>query len=113
MILLIIALFIAFFIQPFWWWILVLPFFYGLLSNKTPFRAMSVGMISCGIVWGSMALYHYLTDAKIVVSRIAAMMGIDNSVVLLLYTILIALLCGGIAALAGRNLRLFLNSGNS
>jgi energy-coupling factor transporter transmembrane protein EcfT len=113
MILLIILLFIAFLLQPFWWWILVLPFLYGLVSNKTPLKAMSIGMISCSIVWGAMALYHYFTDAKIVVGRIAAMMEFEGTLVLVVYTILIALLCGGAAALAGRNLRLFLNSGNT
>ena len=86
---------------PFWWWILLVPFVYGVAFAATGWKGFRTGMLSGGLLWFFTGLYHLLTKSDIIAQRMAAMMKVNSPWFLLLITAFIAALCGGFAGGTG------------
>jgi hypothetical protein len=90
---------------PYWWWVMVVPLGIGLAYPMSAWQAFRMGAFGAGAVWlisGGMLL---LTTSKIIATRIAAMMNVGSEWVVLLATVALAMVCGGVAGLAGQALR--------
>jgi hypothetical protein len=88
-------------IIPFWWWVMVVPFVFGVLRARSGRDAFLLGVLSGGILWLIASTYLYLTSSHIVAGRVAIMMGLGSSPLLLVLTSLIAATSSGIAASTG------------
>lgn len=90
-----------------WIWLAAVPLAFGLASGASVLRAAGRGAIAGGTAWMGVALYYYLTSAKIIAGRMAAMFGIGvgGGWLLVLLTGLLGALVAGLAAFAGASLR--------
>jgi hypothetical protein len=88
-------------IVPFWWWVMVVPFFFGVLRARSGHDAFLLGALSGGVLWMAASLFLYLTGSRIIAGRVAAMMGLGFSPLLIILTALIAAISSGIAASSG------------
>lgn len=88
-------------IMPFWWWVMVVPFVFGLLRGRSGRDAFLFGALSGGVLWMAASIFLYLTGSRIIAGRIAAMMGLGFSPLLIILTALIAAISSGIAATSG------------
>lgn len=86
---------------PYWWWILLVPFVYGVAFAATGWKGFRTGMLSSGLLWFFTGLYHLLTKSDIIAQRMAVMMKVNSPWILLLITAFIAALCGGFAGITG------------
>lgn len=91
---------------PFWWWIMLVPFLFGLTKGRSAGESLKVGAVSAGLLWGAAGLYYWMTAGSRVSNRVSAMMGVEaNGAWLLIVTALVALLAAGSAALCGYYLK--------
>lgn len=94
-------MFILHILTPFWWWILVIPFFYGLIFSRSGFRAFLSGMLSAGFLWLLASLHLYLTNSQAIVARISEMIGVHIPLLLLIAATGIGMACGGFSGSSG------------
>jgi hypothetical protein len=89
---------------PFWWWIAVVPFFYGALIAKSGKTALLKGLASAAFLWLAGSLYFYIAGSRLIASRMASMLGLGPSWLMVVVAGTLAAVIGGLAALAGRGL---------
>lgn len=92
-------------VTPLWWWIMVVPFVFGVVRAKSGRYALLLGVFSGGILWFASSTYYYLAGSQIIARRVAAMMGLGSPVLLIIVTTILAVITGGIAASAGYSIR--------
>lgn len=102
-----IAMIVAQLITPYWWWIMIVPFFYGLVMERNGWRAFAVGMISAGSLWLVASLYFWVFGGGIIAEKITKMAGLSTPWLLVAASTVIGLVVGGISAATGY----FLKSG--
>ncbi len=88
-------------ITPYWWWILVVPFLYGLIRSRSALRAFATGVSSAGLLWFISTLYLYLTKSGIVTHKVAAMMNLSSPFLMVVISTAIAMVGGGLACCTG------------
>ncbi len=87
---------------PFWWWIMTVPFLFGLIKSRSARESLKVGTASAGMLWFFMGLYQWATASQQASDRVLAMMGAGaNGAWLLIATTLLALLAAAISGLSG------------
>jgi len=91
-------------LTPYWWWIIPLPFLYGVWRPTSGFRAFLAGGLSCSLVWLAPTLY-YARFADELLPRIVELSQASSPQLLFVGAVLIALICGGTACAAGFYLR--------
>ncbi|MGH7494550.1 MAG: hypothetical protein ACREOO_19425 [bacterium] len=92
-------------VTPYWWWIVVVPFLYGMFKAHSAREGMKIGVISAAALWFLISGYQWLDGSAGVSQRVIAMMGRESSVILVLATTLVAMLVSGSAAYSGYYLR--------
>jgi hypothetical protein len=92
-------------VTPYWWWIMVVPFGIGLAYPMSAWQAVRAGAFSSGGVWFVSAGILLLTNSQIIASRIALMMNLGSGWMVLLVTVGVAALVGGVSGSAGQALR--------
>ena len=92
-------------LTPFWWWIAVVPFLYGLVFARKSGRALSGGLLIGAIVWGGGGLYFFLTSGRLIAGRIAAMFGLGAGWLMVLVTGALGALVAALAAFSGHLIR--------
>jgi hypothetical protein len=100
-----VAMVVAQLVTPYWWWIMLVPFFYGLVMERSGWRALAVGMISAGFLWLVASLYYWAFGGGIIAERITNMAGLSTPLLLVAASTVVALVVGGISAAAGYFLR--------
>ncbi len=90
---------------PFWWWIMVVPFGYGLWKSRSAWESARVGMISAGALWLVMSLYQYATGGEQIAARVGGMLGMPNGALMIALTTALAVLAAGVSANCGFTLR--------
>ena len=88
-------------ITPFWWWVLVVPFVFALLRGRSGRDVFLIGVLSGGVLWMAASTVLYVTGSQIIAGRVAIMMGLGSSPLLIALTTLIAAGSSGIAASTG------------
>jgi hypothetical protein len=90
---------------PFWWWVMAVPFFYGLGFGRSARRSFGAGAVSAGLLWLGAAAYFHLTGSALIARRLALMMKLGSSWLMVVAAGLLAALAAGIAGLAGYSVR--------
>lgn len=86
---------------PFWWWIMVVPFVYGLWKSRSAWEGARVGMISAGALWLFMSLWQWLNGGQQLVLRMSGMLGLSSGVMMVLITTAVAAIAAGVAGASG------------
>jgi hypothetical protein len=100
-------------LTPFWWWILVVPFFNGLFRSRSGFRAFLAGVLSAGLLWFLASLHLYLSHSQIIAIRVNQMFATSTPLMLVIITTLIGMACGGFAGSSGYFLKALWTKGSS
>lgn len=90
---------------PFWWWVMAVPFLYGLGFGRSAWRSFRTGALSAGLLWLGASAYFYLTGSALIARRMALMMKLDSSWLMVAVAGLLAGLAAGFAGLAGYSIR--------
>jgi len=98
-----IVLLILHLLTPFWWWVMAVPFLYGLLFGRSAQRSFWTGGLAAGLLWLGAATYFHLTGSALIARRIAMMMNLGSSWLMVLAAGLLAAVAAGIAGLAGHS----------
>lgn len=93
------------FLLPFWWWIMAVPFVYGLISARSAGAHFFIGLLSAGLWWLAAGAYQLFTGGGMIAARVAQMLSAGSPYAALGLTVLFAMLAGGFAGAAGRSLR--------
>lgn len=90
---------------PFWWWIMLVPFLFGLLGAHSARHGARTGIFSAGLLWLLAGLFYWLTASQIITARVAKMLGerfeIESVVLVFVLTAMVAALAGGASAATG------------
>lgn len=92
-------------VTPIWWWIMLVPFLFGLIVTNRVGRAFWVGSISAGLAWFGASVFFWKSGGEIITGRVAQIFQLGVPELLILATGLIAFLAGGFAAAAGASIR--------
>jgi hypothetical protein len=100
-----IVLLVLHLVTPFWWWVMAVPFLYGLGFGRSAWRSFRTGALSAGLLWLAASAYFHLTSSALIARRVAMMMKLDSSWLMVAVAGLLAGLAAGIAGLAGFSIR--------
>ena len=105
---------ICFFGLPFtpWWMLWVVLGVCGWFAT-TPKEAMSMGAKVATLTWGIKIGSGFFTGGSILMQRVADMMGLGSSLLLILITLVLAVIMGGLSAVSGHQLKMLFLSPNS
>jgi hypothetical protein len=93
---------------PFWWWIMLVPFAYGVAAAGTARKTVGTGFAAAGLLWLGAGLYSFLTGSGRIARRMASLFGIGNPWLLILATGLVAGIAAAVSAYAGYAVRTLL-----
>jgi hypothetical protein len=88
-----------------WWSFAVCAFLVALAIHQKGWKAFLSGFLALAILWGGLALFYDLRNEQLLSTKIAALLSIGSSVLLILITALAGGLVAGFAALTGSYLR--------
>ena len=88
-------------LTPYWWWIMIVPFAYGLSVGRSGWKAARTGLLSAGLLWAGWSTYLYLTGSGKVAGRMAAVLGIGRSWLMILLTAFVAAAAAAVSGYAG------------
>lgn len=88
-------------VTPYWWWVMAVPFLYGLLAARSGWKATWTGGISAGLLWLGSSLIFYLEGSQIIAGRIANMLGVGRPWLMLILSPLLAAIAAGFSGYAG------------
>ena len=89
-----------------WWGMAVVALLVGACRAGSAWGAFVVGALGVGFWWLALPLYTHLASAGVLTARLAIMAKMPAPSLLLLFTVLIGGLLGGLAALAGYQSRM-------
>jgi len=90
---------------PYWFWIMVIPFMYEFFLGRSGWHGFIIGAASSGLLWLITSLFYFFTSADLIVPRIASMMAVNMSWLIVGIATLIAIVAGGAAGSCGFFLR--------
>ena len=95
--------FIAFGLQLFlpWWIVAIVAFGLAFGLARRPGQAFLAGFAGIGLGWLFMSLFFHIRNEGLLTAKVAALFTLPNSLLLILVTVLIGALIGGLFALAG------------
>jgi hypothetical protein len=88
-----------------WWSFAVCAFLVALAIHQKGWKAFLSAFLALAILWGGLALFYDFRNDHLLSSKIAALLSIGSSVLLLVMTALVGGLVAGFAALTGSFLR--------
>ena len=99
--------FICFFGLPFtpWWMLWVVLGICGWFAT-TPKEAMSIGAKGATLTWGVKIGSGFFTGGSILMQRVADMMGLGSSIVLVIATLVLVVFLGGLSTMSGYQLKM-------
>lgn len=88
-----------------WWSFAVCAFIVALAIHQKPWKAFLAGFLALAILWGLLAFLADAANGQVLSAKVAGVLSIGNSAILLLITALVGGLVAGFAALTGSYLR--------
>jgi hypothetical protein len=88
-----------------WWSFAICAFIVAVAVHQKAWKAFLAGFIALALLWFSIAAYHDFNNEHILSTKIAAVLSLGNSTLLLVVTALVGALVAGFAALTGSYLR--------
>ena len=89
------------FATPYWWWIMIVPFGYGLWQSRSAWQSARVGMCSAGALWLAMSLWQWFSGGERLAERASGMLGLSNGALLIALSIVTAVIAAGVAGAGG------------
>ncbi len=90
---------------PYWWWVMVVPLVFFMVWKRGPWKSLMLAGSGGGLVWLGYSVYTYLGGGQIIASRMADMMGIRPSWLLIIVTGLVGFIAAAVAGLSGYFIR--------
>ncbi|NCD71269.1 hypothetical protein [Mucilaginibacter agri] len=84
-----------------WWAAAIIAFVATFYAGRTPGQSFWSGFSAVALVWGIHALLKSVPNDHILASRVATMVHLPNWIYLLIVTMIIGGLLGGMSALSG------------
>jgi hypothetical protein len=85
-----------------WWMVAVAAFMGGLVFGKASGETFSKGMVAVAILWLFIVCYHHFSTEGILSNKIAQILPVGGNVgMLILVTVFIGGLVGGLGAMSG------------
>ena len=84
-----------------WWWVMAVPFLYGLTFAGSGWRAMRDGFLAAGLLWLGSAAFFYLAGSALIAKRMAGMFGLGPGWLMIIVTALVAGVAAAFAGYAG------------
>ena len=105
---------ICFFGLPFtpWWMFWIALGVCGWFVN-TYREAIGIGVAAVSICWGIKLGLGFFSGSSILMQRVADMMSLGSSLLLILVTLVLAVIMGGLSAVSGHQLKMLFLSPNS
>ncbi len=91
-------------------WIILLLCVYFATSYR---YAIRIGFTAATLTWGIKLGIGVFTGGSILMQRVADMMGLGSSLLLILVTLVLAVIMGGLSAVSGHQLKMLFLSHNS
>ena len=88
-------------LSPYWLWIMIVPFAYGISGARSGWKAARTGFLSAGLLWAGWSAYLYLTGSRKVAGRMAAVLGLGHSWLMILLTAIVAAVAAAVSGFAG------------
>jgi hypothetical protein len=88
-----------------WWSFSICAFIVALAVHQKAWKAFLAGFFALALLWGSIAAYKDFSNEHILSTKIAVVLSLGNSTLLLVVTALVGGLIAGFAALTGSYLR--------
>ncbi len=92
-------------LTPYWWWIIIVPFIYGLIKIQSASKGLLVSIISSGLSWLFYCLYYLLFGNNNIIKKVAIMMKLNTPLLIIIIIALITILATGIAEYCGYCMR--------
>ena len=92
-----------------WWTLWVVLGICGWFAT-TAKEALSTGVIVALLTWGIKIGIKFFTGGSILVQRVADMMGLGSSIGLIIATLVLIVLLGGISTISGYQLKILFRS---
>ncbi len=89
------------FATPYWWWIMIVPFGYGLWLSRSAWQSARVGMCSAGALWLAMSLWQWFSGGERLAERVSEMLGMSNDALMIALSTVTAALAAGVAGACG------------
>jgi hypothetical protein len=84
-----------------WWWVMAVPFLYGLTFAGSGWRAMRDAFLAAGLLWLGSAVFFYATGSALIARRMAGMFGLGLGWLMVIVTALVAGIAAAVAGYAG------------
>ncbi len=84
-----------------WWSVSILGVILGYTFKLKPLASFGWGFLALFILWGGQALYINIANDGIMASRIAEMLGVQSSLLMVLLTGIIGGVVGGLSVFCG------------
>lgn len=88
-----------------WWSFAVTAFIIALTIHQKAWKAFLSAFLGLALLWALLAIYYDLQNHHLLSSKIATLLSIGNSALLILVTAIVGGLVAGFAALTGSYLR--------
>lgn len=88
-----------------WWSFAICAFIVAIAVHQKPWKAFLAGFLALAFLWGLMAAYKDFSNKHILSTKIANVLSLGNSTLLLVVTALVGGLVAAFAALTGSYLR--------
>ena len=99
-----VAAFLLQFILP-WWIIVIISFLTCAVLGKTAKIALWSPFLAIIVLWTGMALYASIPNQHLMAGRVAAMLGLDSWILVLLITALLGGFVAGVSGFCGYHFR--------
>jgi hypothetical protein len=96
---------------PLWWWVMAVPFLFGLAYGRSAWRSAGTGALAAGSLWLAAAAYSHLAGGALIAGRMSSMMGLGSSWLMVAAAGLVAALAAGVSGLAGYAVRALFRRG--
>jgi hypothetical protein len=88
-----------------WWSFAICAFIVGMAVHQKAWKAFFSAFLGLAILWGALATYYDIRNEHLLSGKIATLLSVGSSAVLILVTALVGGLVAGFAALTGSFLR--------
>ena len=88
-----------------WWWVMAVPFLYGLTFAGSGWRALRDAFLAAGLLWLGSAVFFYLAGSALIAGRMAGLFGLGQGWLMIIVTALVAGVAAAFAGTAGYSVK--------
>ena len=88
----------------YWWGFCLFTFVIGLICKSVK-EAILVNALGAASSWAGMLIYQYFNGGEILMTRVSNIFGISNVIILILISIIIPIILGGLTGWTGYQFR--------